>query len=435
MIWIYRLFFLPFFILSLPFYLRRMLRRGGYGEDLASRFGSIPIAEKPKARFRVWIQAVSVGEVLAVAPLVRELNRSHRIDWFLTTTTSTGRRLALQQDFADRVQINYFPVDWWPFSRRAWRRVQPDLVLLTESELWPEHLHQAQMRQVPVVLINGRLSDRSFRRYHRFRHLIAGLMFDPIERILAGSAADARRFQRLHPSAKVEVCGNLKLDQADVPRLTDSEKEDLRKQAFGDSRNGIVVIGASTWPGEEEILLQLQNIAKERGVPLRLILVPRHAERRRKIIEKLEDSKIPFGVRSREKEAPSGKTTSRSVYLADTTGELSRLIQIADLAFIGKSLPPHTEGQTPIEAAMHGIPMVYGPGMSNFRAICRDLEEHRAAIRAKDQEDAIEQLYLLAQDQNRREVLKKNALDWHQANQGSVKRTVEVLTQYLTVHP
>lgn len=435
MIWIYRLFFLPFFLLSLPFYLRLMLRRGGYGEDLASRFGSVPTAEKTPGSFRIWIQAVSVGEVLAVAPLIRALNRSHRIDWFLTTTTSTGRRLAFQQDFGGTVRIRYFPIDWWPFSRRAWQRVQPDLVLLTESELWPEHLHQARIRKIPVVLVNGRLSDRSFRRYHRFRGMVRGLMFDPIHQILASSAADARRFQHLHSSARVEACGNLKLDQGDAPRLRDSEKEDLRKQAFGEHQDGVVVIGASTWPGEERMLLDLLPAALEKGTPLRLIIVPRHVERRREIIEELEGSGLPFGVRSQEKTAPPEKSPSRSIYLADTTGELSRLIQIADLAFIGKSLPPHTEGQTPIEAAMHGIPMVYGPGMGNFRTICRDLEEHGAAIRAGDREDAIRQLALLARNRERREVLKKNALNWHQANQGSVKRTIEVLNQYLTVHP
>jgi 3-deoxy-D-manno-octulosonic-acid transferase len=167
MLWVYRLLFAPVLAVLGPAYLLRMRRRGGYGTDFSHRFGSYPpLPAKRPSRPRVWLQAVSVGEMLAVGPLVEALHRSG-IEVFLTTTTSTGYRLARERYGACTLGIGYFPLDWWPFAARAWRRVQPDVLILAEGERWPEALWQASRRGVPVLNINARISDRSFSRMTR----------------------------------------------------------------------------------------------------------------------------------------------------------------------------------------------------------------------------------------------------------------------------
>ena len=150
MIWLYRTITFLFLLLSAPFYLRRMWRRGGYGKDWQQRLGHFPqLPPKEPARKRIWIQAVSVGEVLALAPLIERLNELNRFEIVLTTTTSTGYREALAR-FQERVlQVGIFPIDLAPFSKRAWKRIQPDAVILTESELWPEHIQNAQTSKAP----------------------------------------------------------------------------------------------------------------------------------------------------------------------------------------------------------------------------------------------------------------------------------------------
>src|ERR1051325_6633028 len=168
MLWFYRLFFPPALLLLAPRYLRRMWRRGGYRENFSHRFGAHPQLPKRSASVpRVWLQAVSVGEMLAIAPLLEALHRDG-VEIYLTTTTSTGHKLASERYGKLIIGLGYFPIDWWLFSVRAWRRIAPDLVILTEGERWPEHMRQAARRNVRVLCINARLSDRSFRRMKLF---------------------------------------------------------------------------------------------------------------------------------------------------------------------------------------------------------------------------------------------------------------------------
>jgi len=158
MLWLYRIIFLPALVLSAPVYLRRMRRRGGYGGNFTQRFGAhdgLP-AKRPGVK-RVWLQAVSVGEMLAIAPMLEALAKEGGTEVYLTTTTSTGYRLAKERYTGLTIGIGYFPLDWWLFSRRAWRHIAPDLVILTEGERWPELIHQATKRHVPVLGINARL--------------------------------------------------------------------------------------------------------------------------------------------------------------------------------------------------------------------------------------------------------------------------------------
>jgi 3-deoxy-D-manno-octulosonic-acid transferase len=422
MLWLYRLLFLPVFLLVAPFYLRRMRRRGGYGEKFSHRFGGHLVPDRRAGVKRIWLQAVSVGEMLAIGPMLEAL-WSDGVEVYLTTTTSTGYRTAAGRYRMLALEIGYFPIDWWLCSARAWRRIDPDLVILTEGERWPEHLHQARCRGVPVICINGRISDRSF---HRLRLIppVARLMFDGITQMLPSSSQDEARFQTLgFPAARMRMVGNIKLDVA-IPRL-DAEALARLRGELG-LPPGFVLLGSSTWSGEEAALIEALAHARKGGLQGSLLLVPRHAERRPEIEQLLRRTGLAFHFRT-DGDAPAPV----DVAVADTTGELRRLTQLADLVFVGKSLPPHTEGQTPVEAAALGKAILFGPGMGNFRQLAGELVARGAAQRVENERDLVGAVSALLQDNPRREALSAAAGAWQRDNAGAMERTLAVVREEL----
>lgn len=362
---------------------------------------------------RIWLQAVSVGELLAVGPLLKAL-KEEGWEVYLTTTTSTGYALARERYAEGLVGLGYFPIDWWPFSARAWRRIEPDLVVLTEGERWPEHAHQARRRGVPVLSINARISDRSFGRMRRFPPA-ARLALGGLTEILAGSRQDEARFRALGvPAARLSVSGNLKLDVA-FPTLSESARAQLRRELG--LADGLVIVGASTWPGEETVLLSALAAARAAGLNASLLLVPRHAERRDAVAAELGASPWRWHLRSR---GPAPAPVD--VAVGDTTGELRQFLQLADVVFVGKSLPPHTEGQTPVEAAALGKPILFGPGMGNFRAIARDLLD-RGAARVVSPAAASAEIVALLRTPAVGAAMGAAALAWREDNRGAVEKT------------
>ena len=440
MIWLYRILFLPVLVVLLPYYAWRMWRRGGYRHDFHHRFGLIdrPPPKRPGVK-RIWIQAVSVGEAQALGPLLAQLRAEPKIEIILTTTTSTAYKILREKYAAEVLKVGIFPLDFWPFSRNAWRRLEPDLAVLMEAELWPEHLHQARLRGIPVALINARMSDRSFGRYQKVTG-VAHWLLGQLRVVLCSSGPDEKRFLGLGaPPARTHATGNIKFDAAGaVPKFSAAEVAALRAELgfapvvqpaapTSKPEAPLVLLGSSTWDGEEAMLLAAQVAAGAAGGDVRLLLVPRHAERRGEIISLLEKQPLPWHARSKTPRAPQPV----KIYLGDTTGELARLTQAAEVAFIGKSLPPHHGGQTPIEAAALGVPMVYGPNMSNFRDVCRSLEEAGAAWRVDDAAAAHLALLGLLQDPARRAKMGAAGRAWHTANQGATARTVAALNDIL----
>ncbi len=418
MLWAYRLLFLPLLLLASPYYLWRMRRRGGYAEGFWHRFGEVAAlpAKRPGVR-RVWLQAVSVGEMLAIGPLLEALHRDAATEVYLTTTTSTGYKLAKEKYAALVCGVGYFPLDWWAFSARAWRKVQPDLCVLMEGERWPEHVRQAHSRQVPVLAVNARLSDRSYRRAMRFNWLLHPLARG-ITRVMCAAKRDEQRFKSLgFPSERLETTGNLKLDVS-VPLLDAGAKGKLRGE-LGLPPDGLVLLGSSTWAGEEAALLTALKSARERGLKVSLLLVPRHAERREELRTLLEKSGLKFHFRS-----AGGAPGVVDVAVGDTTGELRNFTQLADLAFTGKSLAPHDGGQTPVEAAILGVPVLHGPRMTNFREIIRSLTEAGAVRRVETHSDLIAATVELLQETAQREKLAAASRAWSAANRGATDRTL-----------
>ena len=421
MTWAYRILFPPLLLLALPYYLWRMLRRGGYRHGFSQRLGFFPkIAPKTPGKRRVWVQAVSVGEIEAIGPFLLQLKDSGAAEVILTTTTSTGYALAQARYANVASAIGIFPADLWPCSAMAWRRIQPDQVILVEGELWPEHLAQANARGIPAMLINGRISDKSFARHQRFRWISTPLL-RRFQLICAGSEEDARRFRTL--GVEPHLTGNIKFDVAgDVPPASE-ERQQLRESlGFGHDPKTIVLLGSSTWAGEEKLLLECVRKLRSHA-DVRLLLVPRHSERRKDVCAEIAATGLAWHQRSTQTPAPTGTI----VHLADTTGELRQLTRAADIAFCGKSLPPNEGGQTPVECAAAGVALLYGPRMSNFRDICQGLERVGAATRLERAAELSSELEKLVRDPSLAKAMAARGAAWHQSNRGATARTVALV--------
>jgi 3-deoxy-D-manno-octulosonic-acid transferase len=240
-IFLYRLLFLPALLVVLPVFLWRTRGRGDWRQNFGNRFGRFANVPARKTGVpRIWLQAVSVGELLAVEPLLEPLQRATGAEIFLTTTTTTGFAVASERLRGRAALLGpaFFPVDFWPWSARAWRAIAPDLVILAEGERWPEHIHQAARRGVPVVCVNARLSDRGFRRARRMRG-IATAAWRGITHVLASSESDAQRFRALGFGERVQVTGSIKLD-VELPRLSPERVQALRRE-LGLSDGRIIV--------------------------------------------------------------------------------------------------------------------------------------------------------------------------------------------------
>ena len=410
---LYRTLFFPIFIFLLPYYCLRMLKRGGYARHFIHRFGFVP--KNQKSAQTLWIQAVSVGELEALKPLLEQLKQRGQ-SVYLTTTTSTGFSIA-QKKYKDLVDyIAYFPLDFWIFSALAWRRIKPKKVILMESEVWPEHLFQAYKRKTPVYLINARCSDKTFAHY-RLCPWVAKTCMRTLTKVLASSDEDAKRLQLFCTNIEVKTVGNLKIDAA--LGALDTTNFKISRESLGTSwQNAIILLGASTWEGEEELLVHFYKKARPLYPRLKLILVPRHVERTASVERILKHSTINYSLRTQS-------TMDTEVLLVNTTGELKNFVALADMVFVGKSLEPNVGGQTPIEAAAFGKPIVYGPHMENFRTLCAGLEASSGAIRCPNAQMVEEQLFDWLQNPENARACGTSAQRWIHQNKGALVRILD----------
>jgi len=427
-IFLYRIIF-PFAALfASPYFVFRMLRRGGYGFKFKYRIGLFPTLKKKEiSRKRIWIQAVSVGELSSLANVLERLIKDPSIEIVLTGTTSTGLLMAAKKYQSQVLCHGPFPFDWWLFSRLAWSKIKPDLIITVDSELWPEHFHQAISHGIPVLIVNARLSDRTLSRLSRSLLARKLLLPEGLE-ILTTSDKQLCRWEELGVEKNnIQVVGNLKVDA--IPSITEDAlcAEGLKKE-FGFLKDSLVIAGISTWPGEEELLVETIDELRNAQLDARLLLIPRHAERRKKLASMLQQKELSNHLRSTCKQAPEGTI----IYVADTTGELAQLIRCADLAWGGKTLPPNRGGQNPIEPIALGIPLVLGPNYQNFQHTCNDLLAHHALISTESQAEAKTALIELAQNPKRREQFSSRALDWMDSQGSPSKQTHQKILDLLS---
>lgn len=367
----------------------------------------------------MWIHAVSVGEVNALRPLLTAIKEIPGVEVALSVTTTTARALAEEKFKGLYVYLFTFPLD--NCSARVLDRLQVNQLVLVEGELWPELLYNAHKRKVPVVLINARMSDRSYRRMRILSGPVRWI-FKKLTLILTATTQDTDRYLALGANPElVYQTGNLKFDTAESQTLSEAKRQELLK-SLGWTRDDVIVLGASTWAGEETALVNAYQELKEQVPHLKLLLVPRHAERRAEVEAQLKALGVVYHRRT-----AGAVTHSPEVVLADTTGELASLVPLAAVVFVGKSLRPHTAGQSPIDPAAAGKPVVMGMGMSNFRMIARDLVEERGGVLVGGPQELKEALRRLLTHPQERHAMGEAARAWYEKNRGATERVLEYL--------
>jgi 3-deoxy-D-manno-octulosonic-acid transferase len=414
-------------VLASPWWLWRMFRSGRYRAGLFERLGRVPPRIGQAAtRPVIWMHAVSVGEVLAITGLVKllqEQNPSYRI--VVSTTTATGQKLARER-FGE-INVIYFPLDFAFAVRPYLRHLKPELVVIAETEFWPNFLRLAWSSGAHVAVVNARISDRSFPRYRRFRSLL-GPVLAKIDRFLTQSDIDRGRLVEIGaPADRIAVSGNLKFDvmpPKGVPLVG------LLQMSLKSSAASPVIVCGSTVEGEEQLAIEAFWRALKWFPSAVMILAPRHPERWPVVSDLLRNSNLPWWPRSRW---TPGTPLSGGILLLDSLGELAAVYQLATVAFVGGSLVPRG-GHNILEPAHYGIPIMVGPHTENFRDIVALFTRAGAVDVANKAQFADEMLHLLDNEQ-RRTLLGRHAAEVVRANCGATMRTVEVLSGFLQHAP
>jgi 3-deoxy-D-manno-octulosonic-acid transferase len=395
-----------------------LLRRAGRPPQIPDE----PAADKPA--IRIWVHAVSVGEVKAIQPLVDALKRENN-QLLVSTVTQTGQEMASHL-FGDRAHVFYFPLDWQWICRRFLRAVRPAVILIAESELWPGFIAASHSLNIPILLINGRVSDRSFRRYRSITFLVQPLL-KQITHFCMQTCEDEKRILEMGATpSRVNQMGNLKYDYHLVPSPQQESMVQLVRTAIKPDQNSLLWICGSTRDGEEEILLDVFQTLLEGPFSLQLLLAPRHPHRAHTVFGLLQQRQLTYLRRSQLQEE---QLSAPQVLVLDTIGELSYLYQLADLVFVGGSLFP-TGGHNIIEAAYFGKPILFGPYMENFKEIATSFRDSNAALQVQSGEELMLKIRDLIMDPAAREGLGRNARQVIRDNQGALNRTIDVVRKY-----
>ena len=410
-----------FLYLLTPFILMRLWWKGrrvpAYRDRIAERFGW----GTTKISFDIWIHAVSLGEVIAATPLIDELlNKNRRL--IITTMTPTGAA-QVKTRFGDQVVHRYIPYDLPGAMRRFYKAYTPGVGVIMETEIWPNLIAQASKCSIPLLLVNARLSPRSFQGYEKIRFLLKPLL-NQYHNIIAQSTDDASRFTKLGvDSARVLVFGNVKFDQK--TQNIDSSFAISLKQAWGSERT--VLIAASTHDNEEEQILSSLK-ALQQAIPGSILLIaPRHPERFQSVFNLCKQYGFKTGLRSQS----ASLGLDNEVVVLDSLGELLGFYQISDYAFVGGSLVP-VGGHNVLEPIAMGIPVVTGTHMHNFKTICEDLQEAKAIELVANASELMQKIAALHTDPERRNSLVANATRVLETNKGAVKRYVEKIESLRT---
>ena len=406
-------------LMTLPYWLLRMLTAGKYRAGLAERLGRVPprILRRPPQGC-IWIHAVSVGEVLAVGKLLEELAARHRERRILvSTTTATGQKLARER-FGEE-NVFFFPLDLW-FSAGAYlRALRPALVVLAETEFWPNFIRLAHAEGARIAVVNARISDRSFPRYRRWRFIFKNVLRD-IEVFLAQSELDAQRLVEIGaPAERVCVSGNLKFE---VGAAAAKPVVALLRDSFGRAGVSEVIVAGSTVEGEERMLLDAFRSLLRSHPRAAMVLAPRHLERFEAVASLLLSSSLSFIRRSR---MTGQESCAGAVILLDTIGELAAVYALASVAFVGGSLVP-VGGHNILEPAQHGVPIVVGPHTQNFRDIV-NIFTRAGALSVVQPEYLDAELLRLLDDPGFRRDLGQRGAEVFRAQSGATARTLETL--------
>jgi 3-deoxy-D-manno-octulosonic-acid transferase len=378
---------------------------------------------------RVWLHALSVGEVISAVPLVKGLNKAwDHHDIFFSVSTKTGFEVANELVKEKVKQIFFFPYDLLISVKHIIGKIDPALVVVVETDIWPNFLIEMKKRNIPVILVNARLSQTSFRGYKKFSFFTKPL-FSTFSEVCAQSMIDAERFRHLSiPLNKITITGNVKFDQTYDP-ITKEEIERLRQWMNIQPGQKIFVAG-STHKGEELILSNAFSKIKKSFEDYLLIIAPRNMERTGSVYRIFKAAGFSV-VRLKEinKGAPS---KGFEVIVIDEIGLLRRLYAFAEITFVGGSLAPFG-GHNPLEPAAFSKPILFGPDMSDFEDISEKLLASEGAIRVKDVQSLYQATEMLISDRKKAQEMGANAYQVYNTNQGAAKRTLNVLAEYISI--
>src|SRR6266403_4289619 len=414
-------------VLTLPYWLLQMMRHGKYRAGLRQRFGAVPAALAGRGeKSAIWLHAVSVGEIVASSAVVEALRQkfpSHRV--LVSTTTSTGQKFAAQRFGAENVF--YFPLDFAFAVRPYFDALQPDLVVVAETEFWPNFLRCAKRSGARIAVINCRISDRSLPGYKRLRFWLPKLLEKThanVDVFLAQTEEDRKRLIEIGaPESKATVAGNLKFDVAPPPspKIVASLRE-----GFSHSGAGPVLVCGSTLEDEEGALLSaFSNILANHPKAV-MILAPRHPERFADVAELVEK----LGFRLWRRSLWSGESLAGGVLLVDRIGDLAALYSLATVAFVGGSLVPRG-GHNILEPALYGVPVVTGNHYENFRDIVNYFRDCNA-VRIVGVAELPLVFIELIESREARQTLARNARAALESQRGATSRTVNALAQLMS---
>jgi 3-deoxy-D-manno-octulosonic-acid transferase len=426
---IYNLFSIFLVVPVMVYHLYRSVSRGR-PPAFAERFGIISEQELTSIRSRpvIWLHAVSVGESIAARPLLKALHdRYPDFAIVVSNTTETGRRIA--SGFPEKDLCIYFPFDFLPAVRLSLDAIKPQLVIIMETEIWPNFTREATLRNIPVLLANGRISDRSYQKYLQFSWFF-GPALHLFSKLCMQTELDRERIISIGaPQEHTLAVGNLKYD---IPfgQVSDDEKSALRKR-YAIPDDIFVICAGSTHPGEEEhIIGTYQKLLSETGDNLLLVLVPRHPERAVTIAGLLDQGRVPYRRFTAMDAVDRCPLRGGEVLLVDVVGELMGLYASSDLVFVGGSLVP-TGGHNLLEPASLGLASVFGRHMTNFREIAALVLQYGAGIQINTSEELFETFQALISSNELRKVLGQNGLKLMRDQGGATERHMEIITTYI----
>lgn len=405
-----------------PYFAYQALRHNKYVGSLRQRLGYLPVSLNLDGDESIWVHAVSVGEVLAARTLIADLRRAYpRLRLFLSTTTLTGQQLA-RRNVGEVDGVFYFPFDWAFSVRRTLNRVKPRLFVMIETEIWPNLLRECRRRGVRTVLVNGRISYRSFPRYCLIRPFFRRVLHD-VDRFCVQGDEAARRLVELGADpGRITVTGSVKFDALDVAPPPGRGRQRVLR-FFRLSPNRPVLVAGSTLKGEETAVVRAFNLLRTRGSNPLLIIAARQPERFAEV-ERLCRQEGLSTVRRTE--LPIDAEPRADAVVLDTIGELAELYQVGTVVFVGGSLVPGG-GHNILEPAVFGKPIVFGPHMENFAEIAETFLANGAAIQVRSPRELDEAVVGLMGDPVRRARVGAAARALVEANRGAKDRTLEAI--------
>jgi 3-deoxy-D-manno-octulosonic-acid transferase len=417
-----RFFYTSLFFLLLPFVLLRLYWRGfkqaAYRNRWQERLAFFSESYRPGS---VWFHAVSVGEAEAAFPLIQRLQKQHPDTPFLVTTTTPTGSARVQAVLGDGVYHVYLPYDIPMILSRFFQIFKPSMLVVLEKEIWPNLFAQCGKNNIPLLIINARLSARSAKSYQLISSLVKPALAN-VNKILAQTEEDRAHFMDIGAEAdKVEVSGNLKFD-IEIPAALIEQGRELKRALFPAR---FVWIVASTHAGEEALFFAQYKRLKKHIPELLLLIVPRHPERFETVRQLAEQHALKV-IKRTEKSLVDAET---DIYLADTMGELKMLYAAADVAFVGGSMVA-VGGHNILEPLAIGVPVMFGPQMFNFKEIAANVLQQQAAVQCSSASEVGEHLLTLYQNKQQRQQMMEQGFYFIRQNQGAVAKTSAVLQQY-----